>query len=95
MGWFGQEFLITQNVLVRLTKLLQFILVCQQNFKKLAPTKNGLAEKLVAEKEQKKAYQEQEETNWSDGKVGFVTNLETNLKRFLQLYISIHLTYKQ
>jgi hypothetical protein len=43
--------------------------VCQQNFKKLAPRRNGLAEK-----EQKKAYQEEEETNWSDGKVGFVTN---------------------
>ena len=66
--------------------------MCQQDFKKLDPRRNGLAEKLVAEKEQKKAYQEQEETNWSDGKVGFVTNLETNLKRFLQLYISIHLT---
>ena len=48
--------------------------MCQQNFKKLAPRRNGLAEKLVAEMEQKKAYQEQEETNWSDGKVGFVTN---------------------
>jgi hypothetical protein len=71
---FGQECFLTQKFLVTFTKLLQFILVCQQNFKKLAPRRNGLAEKLVAEKEQKKAYQEQEETNWSDGKVGFVTN---------------------
>ena len=69
--------------------------MCQQNFKKLAPRRNGLAEKLVAEKEQKKAYQEQEETNWSDGKVGSLTNSITNLKSVLQLYISIHLTYKQ
>jgi hypothetical protein len=43
--------------------------VCQQNFKKLAPRRNGLAEKLVSEKEQNKAYQEQEETNWSEGKI--------------------------
>jgi hypothetical protein len=56
--------------------------VCQQNFKKLAPRRNGLAEKLVSEKEQKKAYQEQEETNWSDGKVGSLTHLITNLKLF-------------
>ena len=74
MGRFGQECFLTQNVCVTFTKLLQFILVCQQNFKKLAPRRNGLAEKLVSEKEQKKAYQEQEETNWSDGKVGLVTN---------------------
>ncbi len=59
--------------------------MCQQNFKKLAPRRNGLAEKLVAEMEQKKAYQEQEESNWSDGKVGFVTNSITNLKRVSQL----------
>ncbi len=66
--------------------------MCQQDFKKLAPRRNGLAEKLIAEKEQKKAYQEQEEANWSDGKVGFVTNSITNLKSVLQLYISLHLT---
>jgi hypothetical protein len=42
--------------------------VCQQNFKKLAPRRNGLAEKLVSEKEQKKTYLEQEEAKWSEGK---------------------------
>jgi hypothetical protein len=46
--------------------------VCQQNFKKLAPRRNGLAEKLVSEKEQKKAYQEQEEAKWSEGKNLFI-----------------------
>ncbi len=59
--------------------------MCQQNFKKHAPRRNGLAEKLVSEKEQKKAYQEQEETYWSDGKVGSLTNLITNLRRVSQL----------
>jgi hypothetical protein len=67
--------------------------VCQQNFKKLAPRRNGLAEKLVAEKEQKKAYQEQEETNCSDGKIGSLTYLIKNLKLFYNCAsISIHLT---
>ncbi len=79
------NFFLTQKFLVTLTKLLQFILVCQQNFKKHAPRRNGLAEKLVSEKEQKKAYQEQEETNCSDGKVGSLTNLITNLRRVSQL----------
>jgi hypothetical protein len=46
--------------------------VCQQNFQKLAPRRNGLAEKLVSEKEQKKAYQEQEEANWNEGKTCLV-----------------------
>ena len=44
------------------------LLVCQQNFKKLAPRRNGLAEKLISEKEQKKTYQEQVEANWNEGK---------------------------
>ena len=67
--------------------------MCQQNFEKLAPRRNGLAEKLVSEKEQKKAYQEQEETNWSDGKVGSLTYLITDLKFFHNCAsISIHLT---
>ncbi len=61
--------------------------MCQQNFEKLAPRRNGLAERLVAEKEQKKAYQEQEETNCSDGKVGSLTYLITDC-----VSISIHLT---
>ena len=91
-GWVWTIICFIHKFLVTLSKLLQFILVCQQNFKKLAPRRNGLAEKLVSEKEQKKAYQEQEETNWSDGKVGSLTNLITNLKSVLQLYISIHLT---
>jgi hypothetical protein len=43
--------------------------VCQQNFKKIVPRRNGLAEKLISEKEQKQTYQEEEETNWSEGKI--------------------------
>jgi hypothetical protein len=42
---------------------------CQQNFKKLALRRNGLAEKLVSEREQKKTYQEQEEALWSEGEL--------------------------
>ncbi len=59
--------------------------MCQQNFKKLTPRRNGLAQKLVSEKEQKKAYQEEEETNWSNGKDGSLTNSITNYKRVSQL----------
>ena len=50
------------------TQIKLLFLVCQQNFKKLAPRRNGLAEKLVSEKEQKKTYLEQEEAKWSEGK---------------------------
>ena len=46
--------------------------MCQQNFKKLAPRRYGLAEKLVSEKEQKKAYQEKDEAKWSEGKNLFI-----------------------
>ncbi len=42
---------------------------CQQNFKKLAVRRNGLAEKLVSEREQRKTYQEQEEVFCSEGKL--------------------------
>jgi hypothetical protein len=65
--------------------------VCQQNFKKLALRRNGLAEKLVCEKEQKKTYQEQEEAKWSEGQNLFINiaNAGYNFKSVLQLYLCI------
>jgi hypothetical protein len=68
--------------------------VCQQNFKKLAPRRNGLAEKLISEKEQKKTYQEQVEANWNEGKescfnTNKMQNANCNFKRVPQ---SLHLS---
>ena len=55
--------------------------MCQQNFKKLAPRRNGLAEKLISEKEQKKTYQELVEANWNEGKEScFNENADCNFK---------------
>jgi hypothetical protein len=41
--------------------------VCKQNFQKLAPRRNRLAETLVCQKEQKKITQEQDKANFSKG----------------------------
>jgi hypothetical protein len=46
--------------------------VCQQNFKKLSPRRNGLAEKWILEKEQKETYHQQEEANCSEGENLFI-----------------------
>ena len=46
--------------------------MCQQNFKKLSPRRNGLAEKWILEKEQKETYQEQEKANCSEGENLFI-----------------------
>jgi hypothetical protein len=53
-------------------KVNYFSLVCQQNFKDLAPRRNVLAEKLICEKEQKKTFLVQEESNSNEGKNLFI-----------------------
>jgi hypothetical protein len=63
--------------------------VCLQNFKKLTPRRNVLAEKLVSEKEQKKAHLEQEEAKWCEGKNLFINiaNAKYNLRSVSYLCI--------
>jgi hypothetical protein len=69
--------------------------VCLQNFKKLTPRRNVLAEKLVSEKEQKKAHLEQEEAKWSEGKNLFIyiANAKYNFKKCL-LFVHLHILNK-